>query len=1557
MRCIPFMQVLLLLTTDLTEKDSSTLDLLLSTLIKELNVVKSNEELPKIDQPEEKMLLTYSNDLSSMATRSNIREMQLVILRLFSVLMSRSKSWQSELKQIIPNPNSSATNIQSGSMFYGNNQSTNSSSTNESPSNFVSSYTADVLVKAGANNFSLSMLKGLLEYWKSATHFEEEPNITTITHNVNSNSNMKVGGCNLLRDRPPFPPPDMSPFFLKQYVKSHAHDVFEGYPQLLTEMALRLPYQTKKISEANYGAVEPTTFVSEWHTVLCDYMMTHQTPYVRRQARKLLLYVCGTKDKYRELRDLHTLESHMSDIKKILGFDVSRHVEREKTERNSALYSLAYDTLLRLIEHLNACVEIATSRTINWQKYCLDAGGESILTFLLRISYFLDDGVSPIVLQLLQSAICPIQFSPPINQPLHSASNVKSSRSTKASSPVKSSSRQRGEKSKSEEPISNNDILDQNSSQFQQLKDQNDIYCNTLVNQINQHSCFSDGTIESFIEKFLLECNSTAVRWQGHSLILSIQKNSSLKQQRLLLDILWKLWHKLPNYGRKAAQFVDLLGYFALKTNQQDGGFKTRSYVKEAVNVLRSQNKSLAYHPNAALYANLAQLVQLNGYYLESDPCLVCNNPEVPYTSLKLSSLKVDTKYTTTTQIVKLACSHSISKISLRIGDLKRQKMVRAIKIYYNNRSVQAVVELKNRPTMWHMAKKVTLTAGQTDIKIEFPLPITACNLMIEYADFFENVQASSETLQCPRCSASVPANPGVCSNCGENVYQCHKCRSINYDEKDPFLCNACGFCKYAKFEYTLTTRVCCAVDPIENEEDRKKAIFSINSLLDKADKVYKQLILNKPVLESWITKISESGGTVGFEESTNSQNSSSGAHVNHYIQQLALRYCGDCKNSFEELSKIIQKVMATRKELVTFDTSRKNRNSNDLAMNESQPQSNLLNINQTLTSNTRKQSSRCYGCASASVEHCLTLLRALATNPASREELYQQGLIQQLMEHNLRRGTLSTKHEVRKLICLLTRDNENAAEHLNSLICEKVEMALKGHARGHPDLVESVRHDMTLLAVTLSREDSCWEMRLKCVMKIFLWATRGISNAGLQNDTNDDPEFSLNLSPAVMDNITLPCLKILYDLAKPVISGKPKQILGTFPSPHSAKVSSRKPLFAKEMSGFTKYETAFGFKALDSLEGIDVERWIAGEADSTFSMWDTKNFKIVPEQGKENSALVPDTNEIKRKDIEIKPRRSSSPSIREFNVVSSSHAIEPVANVKVETAVMDGFNSAMTNTELTKFPITPGLHDKSDESHIHKLKEKYFKQWGNFVNKNNHNDHKTVKDRKLAHTVQSSWLKKVIFNPSSRMARQVACNMIESFCLKPGISDTLGNESENFNRKKYMLDLLTTFLDDLGEAGECSAEFVSLYLRLIGGNFPTNNGNEGDSTWKLYLAVKGVLFKIAKLITSEIEEISKFESLTLGSDLSQGYALKTLSDIFASFISVPRIKSAYKKRLLSTVLNGYLSLRRLVVQRTKLIDQTQEKLLEMLEDMTTGKHYKDSIIICRPLLTKARLN
>ena len=62
------------------------------------------------------------------------------------------------------------------------------------------------------------------------------------------------------------------------------------------------------------------------------------------------------------------------------------------------------------------------------------------------------------------------------------------------------------------------------------------------------------------------------------------------------------------------------------------------------------------------------------------------------------------------------------------------------------------------------------------------------------------------------------------------------------------------------------------------------------------------------------------------------------------------------------------------------------------------------------------------------------------------------------------------------------------------------------------------------------------------------------------------------------------------------------------------------------------------------------------------------------------------------------------------------------------------------------------------------------------------------------------------------------------------------------------------------------------------------------------------------------------------------------VEDLLATFLEVDNIKQHYKSRLVGSVLNGYLSLRKLVIQRSKMIDDTQDKLLELLEEMTTGE-------------------
>lgn len=115
---------------------------------------------------------------------------------------------------------------------------------------------------------------------------------------------------------------------------------------------------------------------------------------------------------------------------------------------------------------------------------------------------------------------------------------------------------------------------------------------------------------------------------------------------------------------------------------------------------------------------------------------------------------------------------------------------------------------------------------------------------------------------------------------------------------------------------------------------------------------------------------------------------------------------------------------------------------------------------------------------------------------PGCRQLLCERGLIGELVEHNLRQGW----SQVGQLVCLLTRDNPEATGHLNSLLMERISLALlrtgattapQPHGSslassrpavvvGGPDLPSAVRHEVALLALSLQKEDACWEQRLR---------------------------------------------------------------------------------------------------------------------------------------------------------------------------------------------------------------------------------------------------------------------------------------------------------------------------------------------------------------------------------------------------------------------------------------------------------------------------------------------
>jgi len=99
-----------------------------------------------------------------------------------------------------------------------------------------------------------------------------------------------------------------------------------------------------------------------------------------------------------------------------------------------------------------------------------------------------------------------------------------------------------------------------------------------------------------------------------------------------------------------------------------------------------------------------------------------------------------------------------------------------------------------------------------------------------------------------------------------------------------------------------------------------------------------------------------------------------------------------------------LQRVLACRRELVAYD-----RNQRDQSVSSTAGSVGMLSLSEP------PPVGHCYGCASAATEHCLTLLRALAASTASRQTLCAQGLIAELLDNNLRRGTVQVS-----LFCFL---------------------------------------------------------------------------------------------------------------------------------------------------------------------------------------------------------------------------------------------------------------------------------------------------------------------------------------------------------------------------------------------------------------------------------------------------------------------------------------------------------------------------------------------------------
>ncbi|KAG9448547.1 hypothetical protein H6P81_008512 [Aristolochia fimbriata] len=920
-------------------------------------------------------------------------------------------------------------------------------------------------------NYLMDILQQLVHVLKSLP--------TNLDASLGTTSSSGCGA--LLTIRKELPAGNFSPFFSDSYAKSHRSDFFVDYHRLLLENTFRLVYslvrpekQDKSVEKDRHDKSVYRTLPGKdlklegYQDVLCSYINNPHTTFVRRYARRLFLHLCGSKTHYYNVRDSWQLSNEVKKLYKL--------VDKTGGFQNP----VPYERSVKLVKCLSAISEVAGARPRNWQKYCLRHG--DVLSFLMNGVFTFGEESVLQTLKLLNLAFYTGKDMGPSTQKAEAGDGGSSSNKAGAQFDTK-------KKKKSDDGNENG-----SEKTYMDME--------PAVHVFNGKDA---STLRRFIDLFLLEWNSAAVRLETKCVLYGVWHHGKQPFKETMLKVLLEKVKSLPMYGQNIVEYTELLIWLLGKVpegalKQQDTDLVTRclsaEVIKSIFDILHSQNELLANHPNSRIYNTLSGLVEFDGYYLESEPCVACSCPEVPYTKMKLESLKSETKFTDNRIIVKCTGSYTIQTVTMNVHDARKSKSVKVLNLYYNNRPVSDLSELKNNWSLWKRAKSCHLAFNQTELKVEFPIPTTACNFMIELDSFYENLQASSlESLQCPRCSRSVTDKHGICGNCHENAYQCRQCRNINYENLDSFLCNECGYSKYGRFEFNFMAKPSFIFDNMENDEDMKKGLAAIESESENAHRRYQQLLGFKKPLLKLVSSIGENEIDSQHKDSVQQMMvsmSGPSCKINRKIALLGVLYGEKCKAAFDSVSKSVQTLQGLRRVLMSYLHQKHA---------DSRVSTSFFVVPRSPTN--------CYGCATTFVTQCLELLQVLSKHPNCKKQLVSAGILSELFENNIHQGPKAARIQARAVLCAFSEGDATAVAELNTLIQKKVTYCLEHHRS--IDIAVSTCEELLLLSETCSMGDEFWEARLRVAFQLLFSSIK----LGAKH-------------PAISEHVILPCLRIV---------------------------------------------------------------------------------------------------------------------------------------------------------------------------------------------------------------------------------------------------------------------------------------------------------------------------------------------------------------------------------------------------------------------------------------------
>lgn len=601
-------------------------------------------------------------------------------------------------------------------------------------------------------------------------------------------------------------------------------------------------------------------------------------------AKKLLLIVNGSDEtKMNRVIDTHIYHTHVSELKK--------SVEETRNSKKKSKYNIQVE----MATTFKSLYRLVCKRPGTWRDFATE-NPESLET-IYKASIICDSQTESTALQLIATA-CSISKEMAVDSLRGVQKSLGNSGSARFDCPPPKPKKKSSSAHRRDPPPPNIGAtwpkLSSSSEDDNRPSSTRSEWMHKCAQSCKEEKqvdleffCTNDfKVLKRIVFTLLLERQNAIVRLSCSRILCCIIARAAVSDSeefvRGIFSVLIVALNRMPAAGAlgvELGQSLEVFLSFCYEDFKCLGVNRVSEVASILVQSLRARAASLVSHPNAHIYKGLASVVDIQGYYLEAEPCATCSTEafeSMPPTIHRLDAIRIEAKFTHCAIMCRLVSVQAVSGVSVKVVDPRRNRRVKKIDVYYSPRIVSDSAELKSANHPWRHFSVISLSPSQLESKVELAVPIATANLRFLFSEFYGPDDTSSgsgtdrdavdrspsnsnddaprsaetssrgipnaENLQCPRCSRSVTDRYGICRNCHENAFQCRQCRNINYENLDGFLCNECGYCKHGRFEFSVLCNSSFVSEKVACEEDRKRASTVIEKETAEVHRRHEQL-------------------------------------------------------------------------------------------------------------------------------------------------------------------------------------------------------------------------------------------------------------------------------------------------------------------------------------------------------------------------------------------------------------------------------------------------------------------------------------------------------------------------------------------------------------------------------------------------------------------------------------------------------------------------------------------------------------------------------------------